>query len=1083
MANDFTGPGDFTAAGVDAPGTGISGTQSSGTQSSATQSSATQSHDGSDKAKAWIAADKDAPPGCGRVMLTRPGGAADEPDPVAAVPAGFSFLMKMFGVLAPDSPTVAGNIAIKSKSAANDNSYWVGDENGDGGGVYGSDVDVATLADGSSVVAWIGADRIVHAKCYASDADAQGAGAEESAARTDHSGQINSLLADLGGAGQRAGNAEGRVKVSAYGQGGFAALWIADFGFTAALMGKLYMLQQDPAGDAGTGLPGTQATGWTVKDVSPVAVPRFASNISIEVSDDGRVSVGYQSEPGDGGSMFAVTVVNGDSGEGQLLGSDGDDLLTPEGEIADLQVPHGSSAPVTLQNVSADSSASGGDGGTRDTGSAAGEAAEGNAAGPILGSSLPDLLGDIELTGTPIVVAGGANNSIAQMAPQVVVTENGNIAILHVSAGEKPGTSVIEVGLFESDGTPVVGSSGAPATAVVARDAIIEVAERPNLQLGPSISTAGDNVVVAFVSNLGDGDHKNYQLNLQLINSDGELASDAPVAVALTAEPETTYSDFATAGYCSHSNKDQSPDSTIATQGITDEAGNLPAPETVSAAEAPVTETAQVAIVWVENADASGYGSIMGQRFSVVSTDDDSQGNGSSGDNSGPGNSGDNEGDGDGGLVLVALGRDGSASSSDGESDAPFHLQFDSTGDVVGRAPQVAGYGDDGIAVAWVQETSPGSGVEVVAGEVLQLHGGTSMLAINLTGLISNGIVHGTEPSLLSDDQGDIVIGWVQNNANGQYEAAAAVYRALATGGWAVPDAVLVLQTFNSAPTNLDFGLQGGDDPTILLSWSSSGSRVSGARFDLDGNQEGSVFRISGDDNDTGNEGDLSVAGLADGRIVVVYTQADGDDTDISAMIVQTAPSSVPGNSGDDSSVSDNSGSGGSGSELRDQSQDSASQAVAVIVTTPSDTSSTANNVSGYTGTTTSLVVVDFDNDSIRVIDVAAGNVAGAAASSANGSGSSGSGSESSDSGSGSSNSGSGNGHDDVDYDNLAFGAGFGNDIADYHEDEHVFDVEEPVADMFDALQFANALGENGNGEVLVFEASNLVVIRDFETL
>ena len=46
-----------------------------------------------------------------------------------------------------------------------------------------------------------------------------------------------------------------------------------------------------------------------------------------------------------------------------------------------------------------------------------------------------------------------------------------------------------------------------------------------------------------------------------------------------------------------------------------------------------------------------------------------------------------------------------------------------------------------------------------------------------------------------------------------------------------------------------------------------------------------------------------------------------------------------------------------------------------------------------------------------------------------------------------------------------------------------MFDVVGPVADMFDALQFANALHDNGNGEVIVFEASNLVVIRDFETL
>ena len=83
-------------------------------------------------------------------------------------------------------------------------------------------------------------------------------------------------------------------------------------------------------------------------------------------------------------------------------------------------------------------------------------------------------------------------------------------------------------------------------------------------------------------------------------------------------------------------------------------------------------------------------------------------------------------------------------------------------------------------------------------------------------------------------------------------------------------------------------------------------------------------------------------------------------------------------------------------------------------------------------------------------------------------------------SGSGSSGSGSGK---DGDSDNLAFSVGYGNDAADYYDDDHEFDADEPVTDMFDALQFANALSDNGNGEVIVFEASNLVVIRDFETL
>ena len=1081
MANDFTGPGDFTGSGIDAPGSLAPGSTA---------------NDQFEKTAAWIAPDVNASPGCGRIMLTRPGGAADEPDPVVAVPAGFSFLKKMFGVLAPDSPNVAGNIAIKSKSAANDNVVWVGDEDEAGdGGVYGSDVDAATLADGSSVVAWIGPDRVVHAKYYPAEGDGNGASAEEAAARAEYVGQLNELLSDLGGAGQRAGNADGRVKVTSYGQGGVAALWIADFGFTAALMGKLYMLQQDPAEDSTTGSPAAQTALWTVKDIAPVAVPKFASNISIDVSNDGQISVSYQSEPGDGGLKLAVSVDSGAASEDELRGSDEGDLLAPDAESSDLQVPHGSSVPVkvgnadTFQTNEAEAAAADGE---IDAPADQGPARDDDSNGGSFGSIVPDVTSDVELIGTPVTIAGGEGDTVAQKKPQVVA-QGDKIAVLHVSDGEKPGTSIIQVDLIDANGNPVIGSDGAPASVVVASDAIVEIPDKPFLELGPSISFAGDKVVVAYVSNSGDAEHTQYQINLQLIDDDGKLASDAPTVVALASDSETTYSDFDTAGLTTHhtthhhENGDGSeyPDGGGSEQvGSDDDAGSSVTEPIHS--EPLDTQGAQVAVVWVENANESGYGSIMGQLFAIVDRESDGQDGSESGDNSGPGNAGDY------GQVLVALGLDGSAGSSGGDGDAAFQLPSETAQEVIGRAPQVSGCGDDGIAVVWVQESNPGSGIEVVAGTVLQTSGGISLLAINLTGLISNGILRGTEPSLLSNDNGDIVIGWVQSSSSGLYEAAVAVYRAIETGGWSVPDVAIVLRTFDSEPRNLDFGLQGGDDPTILLSWSSSGSRVSGARFDLDGIQEGSVFRIRGDDNDNAAEGDVSVAGLSDGHIVVVYTQADGADTDIGAMIVQTAPSSASDGSGDG-------GNSGLGTGSGDLNSDGGPSQIAIVVTTP-----TADNTDA--GTMTNLVVVDLESDLIWVFDAGQFETSGATSSTSGSSSNSGSGSENSGSGSGgdggslnyavnndsafdisgsgsagSGSSGSGSGK--VEGDNLAFAVGYGNDAADYYEDEHVFDVTAPIADMFDALQFANALHDNGNGEVLVFEASNLVVIRDFETL
>ena len=71
--------------------------------------------------------------------------------------------------------------------------------------------------------------------------------------------------------------------------------------------------------------------------------------------------------------------------------------------------------------------------------------------------------------------------------------------------------------------------------------------------------------------------------------------------------------------------------------------------------------------------------------------------------------------------------------------------------------------------------------------------------------------------------------------------------------------------------------------------------------------------------------------------------------------------------------------------------------------------------------------------------------------------------------------------------DNLIFVPGFGNDISDYVDEQQMFDEQAPsqdaIADAFDALQYANALNDSINMEVITFDATNVVVIRDFETL
>ena len=436
-------------------------------------------------------------------------------------------------------------------------------------------------------------------------------------------------------------------------------------------MGKLYLLQQGPGGDGATESPAATAAFWTVSDISPVAVPRFASNISIDVSADGQISVNFQSEPGDGGSKLAASVESGAASEDEMRGSDEGDLLAPEAEALDLQVPHGSSAPVKLENPdTAQANDADGEGAeipgvatvaSDDQGAKPDDDTDGGPIAPIV----LDVTGEFEIIATPVTVAGGEGDTVAQKKPQVTVTEDGKIAILHVSDGEKPGTSVIEVNLIDDNGNPILRPDGAPATAVVATDAIVEVADTPYLDLGPSISTAGSNVVVAYVSNSGDGEQTQYQLNLQLINDDGEARVRRTNVVALASDPETTYSDFDTAGISSHRHDDDGADQPVNNNSDQAGADDGTASTTVDTDDSapPSTDGAQVAVVWVENANESGYGSIMGQLFAIVDRESDVEGSNDGGNSSGT------ENDGDGGQVLVALGRDGSDDANGGDGD------------------------------------------------------------------------------------------------------------------------------------------------------------------------------------------------------------------------------------------------------------------------------------------------------------------------------------------------------------------------------------------------------------------------------
>ncbi|MGL4395011.1 MAG: hypothetical protein ACRCS9_00585, partial [Hyphomicrobium sp.] len=463
-------------------------------------------------ASAWIAASDDAS-GLGRVMLTRDtpvagseggtaGGTADHGSS-SAVPAWATYLQKFMAMVAPNALVLADSVSLLSHIAANDNSVWVGAENDDdGNGHFGFDASAATLPGGHTVVAWIGEDRIIHAKSYPED-PATGAPLD-----LDRNTQaLNDVLANLGTASQAHAASNGRVKVVPYGQDSFAALWIADFGFTAALMGKTFMLTTALDGPAEHD---NGARVWSSAMLPPLSLPTNAVSITALRNGDGGLKVQLVPDVSATSNMAAdvqevvdgvVTLVLDINENGGLS------LDMPWAELSTtLQALGSSQLPELLQSVAAETDTAevtaatpaeaDGAGVTADAadGTDAARASDGMTdAAATDGISIEDLAASIDVLadgdggnggssgGAPasdgkagykpvaktVAVAGGDDDTVVQRAPSVVVTESNTIAVLYQSAGSAPGTAELTVSMMTAEGQPVRGDDGAPVAITV----------------------------------------------------------------------------------------------------------------------------------------------------------------------------------------------------------------------------------------------------------------------------------------------------------------------------------------------------------------------------------------------------------------------------------------------------------------------------------------------------------------------------------------------------------------------------------------------------------------------------------------
>src|SRR5262245_20901846 len=238
----------------------------------------------------WVASDATDAPGIGRIMMQRfsvlydAGGAATGLMPVDAIG-------QVFHKISQASELETG--------AANDNSVWIGEEDG-GSGAIGRLPTVATLDTGDVLVAWIGSEGHVHGKLYTT-ADAGRAAAPDYAA-------VNEALADLTPHYGRAGDSHTwdarRVKVGDLGPGNFALVWLVAAGADAMLNGSVFSLRADDSLGNGANAD------WVQSPMAPVVLPAgFTGEFNLNVADGHASDLVLSYEVADSAGNVSVAAV------------------------------------------------------------------------------------------------------------------------------------------------------------------------------------------------------------------------------------------------------------------------------------------------------------------------------------------------------------------------------------------------------------------------------------------------------------------------------------------------------------------------------------------------------------------------------------------------------------------------------------------------------------------------------------------------------------------------------------------------------------------------------------------------------
>jgi hypothetical protein len=416
----------------------------------------------------------------------------------------------------------------------------------------------------------------------------------------------------------------------------------------------------------------------------------------------------------------------------------------------------------------------------------------------------------VGLVGRFTVAGSEGDDGEDQTAPIVRATDSGFAAVWQVLR-EDGQTASLKLALYSS-GATTASDGSAPA--------VYDVTDNADVAVAPAMTGTGDGAAIAWV----EASNGQSQLILEVFEPEqggsGRVIVDSGEA-----------GDYSNISMASHT---VDPD---VAHGLEE----------------------QVAVVWVENADEEGYGSVNLQRYGVGKDDSGKT------------------------AEIVALGADGTV---EGSNDPAELTRNDAP--VIGRDPQAAGLAGGELAVVWIERGSGKGDSGSIQGVIIKGEEKGKGTQLDLKALMPYGVADDTKPIVFTTGSGEIRIAWLEPTRGDDhlgFDVKIAIFTPAGDNSWTPPSSAVMLHHLADEPDDFSLAL-GADASTLVLTWRDHDSKhVYVQNFALNGTELSAPVDVTAgspqSDSDT-----ASTAVLADGRAVVVYTEHQGADIDVKASVV-----------------------------------------------------------------------------------------------------------------------------------------------------------------------------------------------------